>query len=275
MSGCVKIDPILETVMAECAEVGRYLWERGWAERNAGNISVDITDTSCDAACVELDIGSLPYQRLAARYLPLAGRTFLVTGTGKRMRDLAQQPRQSLSIVRVSPDGAGYYMLWRADAACWPTSEFNSHLGIHQLLQRKNAPQKAVLHTHPNELIALTHLPALCDEAALNRLLWAMHPETKIMVPEGAGLVPYHPPGSAALEAATVFAMEEHRIVLWEKHGAVAVGADVFAAFDLIDTLNKSAQLYFLCRIAGAEPAGLSAAQVVELERIFGRRFVG
>ena len=33
------------------AEVAGYLWERGWAERNGGNISVNVTALCADAAC--------------------------------------------------------------------------------------------------------------------------------------------------------------------------------------------------------------------------------
>ena len=34
----------LAAVVRQLAEVGGYLWTRGWAERNAGNLSVDVTD---------------------------------------------------------------------------------------------------------------------------------------------------------------------------------------------------------------------------------------
>jgi len=195
----------------------------------------------------------------------------VVTGTGKRMRDLPAAPAANASLIRMAAHGDGYHILGQAGFCCRPTSELNSHLAIHQLLRQRGAPQTVVLHTHPNELIALTHLSAYAAEPALNQLLWSMHPETKIVIPEGVGLVPYQVPGSSQLEAATLQAMREHRVVLWEKHGAVAVGRDVFEAFDLIDTLNKSAQIFFLCMTAGAPPQGLTEAQVDELQRVFVR----
>jgi rhamnulose-1-phosphate aldolase len=34
----------LKTIILETAEIAGYLWQRGWAERNAGNISVNITE---------------------------------------------------------------------------------------------------------------------------------------------------------------------------------------------------------------------------------------
>ncbi len=33
----------IKEIILEVAEVAKYLWQRGWAERNAGNISVNIS----------------------------------------------------------------------------------------------------------------------------------------------------------------------------------------------------------------------------------------
>lgn len=34
----------ISEIISQIAEVAGYLWERGWAERNGGNISYNITD---------------------------------------------------------------------------------------------------------------------------------------------------------------------------------------------------------------------------------------
>jgi ribulose-5-phosphate 4-epimerase/fuculose-1-phosphate aldolase len=47
------------------------------------------------------------------------------------------------------------------------------------------------------------------------------------------------------------------------------VGRDLDEAFDLIDTLNKSAALFFLCRSAGKTPKGLGPKQIRELAGYF------
>jgi len=39
-------DKILKRYALDISEVTQYLWQKGWAERNAGNISVDITGNS-------------------------------------------------------------------------------------------------------------------------------------------------------------------------------------------------------------------------------------
>ena len=36
--------PALERQIAVIAEVAGYLWQKGWAERNGGNITVNITE---------------------------------------------------------------------------------------------------------------------------------------------------------------------------------------------------------------------------------------
>jgi rhamnulose-1-phosphate aldolase len=123
-----------------------------------------------------------------------------------------------------------------------------------------------VLHSHPTELIAITHLPALTQER-LNRMLWSMTPETVVFAPEGVALLPYLPPGSTEMGAATASAVVRHQLVLWDKHGAAAVGDDLVEAFDLLDTINKSAALHLACRAAGFQPRGLSEQQIAALRR--------
>ena len=41
--------PALADEIGKVAEVAGYLWEKGWAERNGGNITVNITEFVDDA----------------------------------------------------------------------------------------------------------------------------------------------------------------------------------------------------------------------------------
>ena len=36
--------PELARQVANVAEVGGYLWQKGWAERNGGNITINVTE---------------------------------------------------------------------------------------------------------------------------------------------------------------------------------------------------------------------------------------
>lgn len=260
--GGFKGDPALWRVLAGAADVAALLWEKGWAEANAGNLSCDVTDVAWDAREAER---MLP---LPAAFPELGGRRILVTGAGSRMRELAREPERFCGVLDLAPDGASGGVL-RADAGRGfaPTSELPSHLAIHAALRRRGLPQRAVVHTHPTELLALSHDAALLEADRLSRALCSMHPEVILAAPDGVALVRYLPPGSAEQGAAAGAAMERHRVALWEKHGAVAVGADFAEAFDRIDVVNKAARLLLLCRAARYDPDGLTAAQVEEVRR--------
>jgi rhamnulose-1-phosphate aldolase len=254
----------LEGAVAQAAEVAGHLWDRGWAERNAGNLSVDVSGDlpSWIPAADPYPSGSSP-----VAYPELAGRALWVTATGSRMRDVARAPQDHCGIIRVASDGATYGVAW-GPATFRPTSELPTHLAVHAALRRSGSTARAVLHSHPTELIALTHLPAL-NEERLNRLLWSMTPETVVLFPDGVALVPYLMPGSAEVGAATARAVVRHPVVLWEKHGATAVGDDLLDAFDLLDAVNKSARLYLACRTAGFQPRGLTEQQIAALRKAF------
>ncbi len=253
-------DPALWRVLADLAATAEILWQRGWAERNAGNLSFDVTDI------VPASSGGGPATPVVpgAAFSELAGRRLLVTATGSRMRDLAREPDLGCGVLEFAAGGAGYGVVWQGaeGAGFAPTSELPAHLGIHAALRRRRSPCRAIVHTHPVELLALSHDPALGDEARLDRALRAMHPELVVVVPDGLARVAYETPGSAAQGAAAGAAMERHQVALWVKHGAVAVGPDFASAFDLIDTVNKAARMRLLCRAAGYEPEGLSDAQL-------------
>jgi len=52
-----------------------------------------------------------------------------------------------------------------------PTSELPTHLGIHQLIIKRGTNEKVVMHTHANELVALTQIKEFCNEEKLNKTL--------------------------------------------------------------------------------------------------------
>ncbi len=262
----------MKKTLADIADIAGLISERGWAERNAGNVSVDITEDRDRPS--GLRRGRHIDNPVA--YPELAGRSYLVTATGARFRDVASRPEKHVVLARIADDLSGYQILLGSDEDIdlVTTSEFPSHLCIHAYLRRLHPDKKAVLHTHPDCLLALSHVAEYCSTEALSRLLWSMHPEMKVVMPDGVGLVPYRLPGSQDLADTTVHILEHHRVGLWEKHGCVAVGTDVFDAFDLIETAEKSAKIFLMVRSAGFDPQGLTDAQLDDLEEL-GRRFRG
>ncbi len=258
--------PFLQALMEDVAEVSQYLWQKGWAERNAGNISVRITG--------QIKFGDLPSHeppvfQLPMRYPGLGGEVFFMTGTGRRMRDVKRFPEKNTLIIVLDTEGTSYRILSHTAEHLRdlrPTSELSSHLSIHQYLNKEKPAKKAVLHSHPDEIIALSHMPGLTDEKNLNRVIWGMHPEAVVFLPAGAAMVPYQVTGSNELGKETLQALRYHDVVIWEKHGCLAVAEGIGEAFDLMDIVNKSADIYLKCRAAGFEPEGLSEEQINKLK---------
>ena len=258
-----------EKLMAEIgriAEVAGYLWEKGWAERNGGNISVNVTEllTAEEKALPALGEAIV----LEEAMTELAGHIFYVTGTGKRMRYVAQDPFGNGSIIRVAADGKSYDII--AEQRIIPTSELPSHLLMHNYVRSLGRDNKVVLHTHPTDLIGMTHCKPFLDSDVITRTLWSMIPECRVIVPKGVGIVPYEIPGTLDLARATIKQLDKHDVVFWEKHGILAVGEDLIECFDAIDTLSKSAQIYFSARLAGSEPEGMTDKQLDDLVTAFG-----
>jgi rhamnulose-1-phosphate aldolase len=255
----------LKTEVEKIAEVAGYLWQNGWAERNGGNITVNVTDL------VDDEIRQLPaisdVKQIGVTLPALKGCYFYCKGTGKRMRDLARWPMDNGSIIRILDDCASYVII--ADKAVMPTSELPSHLTVHANLIEQGSAYKATVHTHPIELVAMSHNPAFLGKDVLTKILWSMIPETKAFCPLGLGIVPYTLPGSNELADATLKELEDYDVVMWEKHGVFAKGLDVMDAFDQIDVLSKSAKIYINARAMGFEPEGMSTEQMAEMSRAF------
>ena len=249
----------------EVAEVAGYLWQKGWAERNGGNITINITDVVAE------DIKSLnPISDVIKMERPLPhlkGCYFFCKGTNKRMRDLARWPMQNGSIIRILDDCASYEIV--ADNPVLPTSELPSHLSMHNYQMSIGSGYKAVLHTHPIDLIAMTHNPEFMEKDKLTYLLWSMIPETRAFCPKGLGIIPYKMPGSLELADATVEMLTDYDVVMWEKHGVCSVSTNIMEAFDMVDTLSKSAQIYLTAKSMGFEPEGTSVKDMEALKIAF------
>jgi Ribulose-5-phosphate 4-epimerase and related epimerases and aldolases len=265
MKSILENNPALAKQVAEVAEVAGYLWQKGWAERNGGNITINITDVVTDeirglkAISDKTQIGTtLPH---------LKGCYFFCKGTNKRMRDLARWPMENGSVIRICDDCASYEII--ADQPVRPTSELPAHLSMHNYLIGSGSSYKAAMHTHPIDLVAMTHNPAFLEKDVLTKLLWSMIPETRAFCPRGLGIIPYKLPSSIELAEATVEELAEYDVVMWEKHGVCAVGENVMEAFDMVDTLSKSAQIYMTAKSMGFEPSGMADELMEELKVAF------
>lgn len=257
--------PALKKEIDKVAEVAGYLWQKGWAERNGGNITINITEL------VDDEIKQMPaiseVKQIGVTLPHLKGTYFFCKGTNRRMRDLARWPMENGSVIRILDDCASYVII--ADNVVNPTSELPSHLMVHDHLIEKGSPYRASLHTHPIELVAMTHIRKFLGKDVLTKLLWSMIPETKAFCPRGLGIIPYQLPSSVELAEETVRQLDDYDVAMWEKHGVFAIDNDIMQAFDQVDVLNKSALIYIAAKNMGEEPEGMSDEQMAEMSKAF------
>jgi rhamnulose-1-phosphate aldolase len=244
------MNPDLQVHLDAIARVGGILWDRGWAEMNAGNISIDVTD--CVAASNHVPSADNVIKDVTP-HPGCAGRRYLVTAAGSRFREFEDRAREQTMIIAVPDTCDGYVILQHCCEKRRPTSELATHLNVHGYLQVSHRNERVILHTHPTHIIALTHIPCYASARTMSRLLCSMHPEVPMVFPDGIGWVAHDQSGGDRLAAATVDAFKDHSVVIWEKHGCVAVGETLEDAFDRIDIVNKAAQLFFLARNRGKQ----------------------
>ena len=259
----LTLDDYLEMI----GEAGRHLAAIEASEGAAGNISI----------CLRQPVDLRPRFPLVAEIaLPqpvpeLAGATLIVSGSGRRLREILDAPTASLCGVVINPGGT--------TARCHTaperrfervTSEFNSHLAVHydQLCASGSGADfrgdfHAVIHAQPVHLTYLSHIPRYQDTTTLNTRLLRWQPETIVNLPEGIGFLPFEVPGSQALMSRNVAALRRHRVVLWAKHGVMARSdISVKRAADRVEYAETAAR-YECLNLSLGEPAeGLSVAEI-------------
>ena len=238
--------------LASIMETAYWLSYRGWSEGHAGNISLRM---AAGPGVIDMPATGEPVG-FSGTFKELAGCVLAVSVAGRRMRDAMRRLEGNVMLVRVLPDGSAYEPLWGAGR---PTSELPAHLRIHRTLVQHHPERRAILHTHPPCLIAITHLPPSVRKGVVENVLFRLHPETVVFMPEGAELIPFRVPGTEELGYATAHAFIKKRMALWEKHGVVAVAQDLPQALDCVEVLEKAAEIYWK---AGGKPEGLKKEDV-------------
>jgi rhamnulose-1-phosphate aldolase len=253
--------PDFEEIINSIGEAGHRLSEIEASEGAAGNISVYIGWPIEPRRRFPLE----ETIDLPQAVPELAGGAFLVTGSGRRLREIHSDPAANIGCVVVS-DGGHTARLYTSPRRLFTrlTSEFNSHLAVHyDQVTRSGTNFHAVVHGQPLHLTYLSHIAAYRDEAYLNQHLLRWQPEAIVNLPEGLGMTPFQVPGSPELMAATVDALRTHRIVVWAKHGLMARSdVSVKRAADRIEYAETAARYECLNLANGERGEGLSAAEV-------------
>ncbi|MEP6895197.1 MAG: class II aldolase/adducin family protein [Chloroflexota bacterium] len=250
--------------MTQIGEVGQRLSDMNASEGAAGNISVYIG--------WEMEARHhFPLADEVEMALPvpeLAGKSFLVTGSGTRLRDILQTSTANLGLLVVN-DGGKTGLLYTSQQRTFTniTSEFNSHLGVHhdQVL-RSGTNFHVLIHAQPPYITYLSHVPQYRDMQYLSRHVMRWQPEMIMQFPEGIGVIPFVMPGSSQLMADTVSALHQHRIVVWSKHGVMArSGLSIKSTCDLIEYLEAGSRYEVMDIYAGGIGEGLTDDELREI----------
>jgi L-fuculose-phosphate aldolase len=118
----------------------------------------------------------------------------------------------------------------------------SSELSMHLLIYRERADVQAVCHAHPPHGTAFAVAGLAIDQPILSEVILTL------------GCVPlasYGTPSTDELTEAMRPLVKHHNALLMANHGAVAYGADLWQAFDRLETLEHTARIAILSRILG------------------------
>ena len=224
-------------------EIGSLIWQRGWAEANAGNVSIRIADCLPKTIKVIKEVFND-----CTRYAPDFGNYtwFLVSATGSRYREFPRLGFLNFVLIGINQTNQTQ-IIFPTDRK--PTSEWVTHLAVHNKLLNSPDNNKVILHTHPTDWIVLCNSLKYIEapEQTLSELFTYL-PELGIYLPDGITRVPLTAPGSAELAVLTLEALEKSKVILWEKHGLFVTAESINRAFDYMEIVSKAATVYLATR---------------------------
>ena len=261
-------DILTAPFMVEMIRTTAEMYRHGWDERNGGNISLLLEEAQVSEYLdLSRKLRTIPTGFSCAA---LAGRYFLVTGTGKYFKNVQYDPADNLGLVRIDGSGENAELLWGFTGGGSFTSEFPAHMMSHAARLRIAPANRVVMHCHPANLLAMTYVHTL-DEREFTRTLWQMCTECIVVFPDGVNVLPWMLCGTDEIGVATAEKMETARLVVWAQHGIYGAGRDLDETFGLIETAEKAAEVYL--KIAHLPRLNtLTDGQLRLLEKRFGVR---
>ena len=236
-------DILTAPFVKEMCKTTANMYRLGWDERNGGNISYMLDEKEV-AEYLDLNavLRTIPTGFDATE---LIGRIFIVTGTGKYFKNVEDDPETNLGIVRIAKDGTTAELLWGWCDGGRFTSEFPAHMMSHMARLRVDPDHRVIMHTHPTYTIAMNTVCSI-DEKDFTHKLWQSNTEAVVVFPDGVGVLPCMVCGTNEIGIATAEKMEKTRLVVWTNHGIYGAGKTMDEAFGLIETVEKTAQIYML-----------------------------
>lgn len=236
-------DILTAPFVEEMRRTAANMYRLGWDERNGGNISYMLNEEQVEEYLdTDVAVRTIP---IGFDALPLAGKIFIVTGTGKYFKNVDIDPETNLGIIKISEDGKAARLLWGYKDGGKFTSELPAHLMSHIARLSVDPENRVVIHSHPTNTLAMNYVHEL-DEKKLTHTLWEMCTECIAVFPDGVGVLPWMLCGTNEIGEATAAKMKAFRLVIWGMHGIYGAGKDLDETFGLIETVEKAAQIYML-----------------------------
>lgn len=223
----------------------------GYHERNGGNLSYRMKDEEINQCKAYFNKQNSDWIKIGTKAENLKNEFFIVTGSGKYMRNVILEPENNICIVEINDKGDSYRIVWGLESGGRPTSEFPTHFMNHSVRKEMSDGQNRVIyHAHTPNIIALTYILPL-DDKSFTRVLWQSATECPVVFPEGVGVVKWMVPGGAEIALATCKLFKKYRAAVWAHHGLFCSGNDFDECFGLMHTIEKSAQIYMLVLSSG------------------------
>ncbi len=216
-------------------------YAQGWHERNGGNLSYRLTEKEVEEIRNQLN-EEAEWREIGTSVPDLKNEYFMVTGSGKYMRNVSLDFEDSVAIIKVSDDGSKYKIVYGLVNGGRPTSELPTHLMNLEVLKKRDEGMRVVYHAHPANTIALTFVLPI-DGEVFTREIFEIMTECPVVFPQGIGVVEWMVPGGREIGVKTCKIMETQNVAVWYHHGLFVAGHDFDEAFGLMHTVEKAAEI--------------------------------
>lgn len=218
----------MRKIFKELRKISGFISQKNWACGSEGNLSTWVygewKTVNGKKIKIDFDISVL------------SGKCLLITSKGARIRDLTENPEKNLSLLNIHKNKI--YLIKGKE----PSTELNVHLLCHREILKNKLKENFLLHVHPENIIAISHL--VKNERELNKIFNNIHFEFKYVFPEGAGFIKEKEPGSLELADETARKIKKYKCIIWRKHGIITRGKSFEECFDRIEIIEKLAGIY-------------------------------